>query len=151
MVGTANRAGQDLVKRFRVHSNDKTHSRVTLVVEGKILGYIEVTPDRVRLTGRVGEELRQQVRLVPRKGYPFTIKTAKPHNGKDIKVDLKPLGNRPSRDGYLLTVTCTRKEPGSFGDYIEVRTDLKEKPLVGIPVSGHLYGQPVSKRQDKPK
>lgn len=141
VVGTANKGGHDLTKSFRVYTNDRNHSRIQLTVTGKVTSYMDVSPERVNLSGRLGEEIAASVRIIPEKNYPFTIKEAKPRLGQNIRLDLKPLGKNASATGYLLIVTSTKSSPGSFGDYIEIKTDLKEKSSFGIPVRGRIYGE----------
>jgi len=138
VVDTVNRGGQLLTKRFRVYTNDPRERQTVLAVSGEVNAYIMVSPTRVRLVGRLGETLSQQVRIVPQ-GYPFTIQEAKPSNGSDIRVTIETEGQKTAEQGFVLNVISTRREAGSFGDYILIKTDLKEKPTIGIPVSGRLY------------
>ena len=146
VVSTDNRGGNPLTKRFRVYTNDPKQKHAVLSITGKVKAYVDVSPRRVRLVGRMGEPLTQKVRIVPLKEYPFTVKKVRARNGKDITFAIEPEGETPPKEGYLLTVTSTRGEAGSFGDYIVVQTDLKEKPIIGIPVSGHLYSKPPPKK-----
>jgi len=146
VVGTDGRGGNSLTKRFRVYTNDPRQSQTVLSITGKVDAYVEVLPRRVRLVGRLGEPLTEKVRIVPKKEYPFSIKKVRARNGKDIRIVLEPEAGQPAAKEYLLTVTSTRNESGSFGDYIVVQTDLKEKPTIGIPVSGHLYSKPTPKK-----
>jgi hypothetical protein len=149
VVTTAGRGGQSLVKHFKVHTNDPRQPQVDLVVKGKIAGYATITPKRVVLVGRLGEPVSSQVRIIPQEGYPFTIKAAKAATGSNIQVALKPLGDKPAKDGYLLTVTSISETVGSYGDYIELSTDLKEKPTIGIPVSGRLSARRTEENREK--
>ena len=118
-----------------------------LVVTGTVEGFVTISPAAVILVGPLGDELKREVRITPTEGHPFTIKEVKAKTGRNIKWDVKPLGKTPAKDGYLLTVTSTKQDAGSFGDYIEIQTDLKEKPMIGIPVNGRLYQ--VSSDRDK--
>lgn len=146
VVSTDGRGGHSLTKRFRVYTNDPRQSQTVLSITGKVNGYVEILPSRVRLVGRLGDTLTDQVRIIPKKEYPFTIKKVRARNGKDIRIVLEPEAGKPAEKEYLLTVTSTKNESGSFGDYIVVQTDLKEKPTIGIPVSGHLYSKPTPKK-----
>lgn len=153
VVGTHNRGGQTITKHFRVFTDDPANPMFNLVVHGKILAYVEVTPPRIRFNGQLGDNLTQEVRIVPQNGHLFKIKEAKANSGKNIKLDLKPLGKvgkEPSKEGYLLTVTCTRKEKGVFSDLIVVKTDLKEKEMITIPVSGHVLEKEAAKGRKVP-
>jgi hypothetical protein len=60
-----------------------------------------------------------------------------------LRLELKPLGKKPAKDGYLLTVTVTKTNPGTFSEYIQLYTDLKERPTIGISVHGRLMTPPA--------
>ena len=138
VVHTGNRGGQTLRKRFIVTTNDPKHSRISLMITGKVMALVDVDPPYVRLTGRQGDRLSTTVRVTPKEGYPFTITEVKTKNDGNIQVTLEPVGENPDRDGYRLVVTGTRTEVGAFQDYILVQTDLKEKATLRIPVSGRI-------------
>jgi hypothetical protein len=138
VVKTEDLGGKSLTKQFKVYTDDPGQPRTDLIITGNVAGYVEVSPERVTLVGQAGDPLVREVRITPVKGYPFNIKEARALTGQHIRVGLKPMGKKPDESGYLLTVTSIRKEPGSFGDYIEIKTDLKEKPIFGIPVSVRL-------------
>lgn len=146
VVDTVNRGGQSLTKSFRVFTNDPQQRQAILSINGKVNGYIDVSPSRVRLFGHPGETISQQVRIIPHAEYPFTVQEVKASNGAHIRVAIEPEGKKAPKEGYVLTVTSTRSEAGSFGDHILVKTDLKHKPTIGIPVSGRIY---VSQKQGK--
>jgi len=110
-----------------------------LVITGEVKALVSISPDRLRFTGRVGEALTQQIRITSNQDKKLVIKEAKARRGENISLELKPLKKASKDDGYLLTVTVTKKDVGSFGDYIEMKTNLKERPKIGIPVSGRLY------------
>jgi hypothetical protein len=149
VVGTKNRGGSHLRKRFTVMTNDPQHARTDLAVFGQVKGFLSVTPTFIRLTGRSGELIRASVKLVPEDGYPFTIKEVKAKDGDNIRFDLKPLGKDPARQGYELMVWNTRTEAGNYRDFVMIETDLKEKPSISIPVNGRVLGD--SARGGKPK
>ena len=146
MVSTSGRGGHPLTKRFRLYTNDPRQAHAVLTITGKVDGYVDIQPSRVRLVGRLGETLTAQVRIVPKEQYPFTIQKARSRNGQHIRITLEPEAGKRAEKAYLLTVTSTKTESGSFGDYIVLQTDLKEKPTIGIPVSGHLYSKPSQEK-----
>ncbi len=143
VVHTAGRGGQTLTKSFSVYTNDPKEPNLELVVTGKVEGYAEVDPPRVSLMGKVGETLKQEVRVTPNAKFPFAIKEAKASTDRNIRLDLKPLGKNGAKEGYLLTVTVIKPNAGGFSDYIQLQTDLKEKPTIGIPVHGRLMAPPA--------
>ncbi len=153
VVNVGSRGGHELTKRIRVFTNDPKAHITNLVVTGKIIGFVDVMPKRVRFSGPIGDVAPQQIRIVPQGGHLFKIKELKVNKGENIQFDIKPEinGKKPPKDGYLLTVKCTRKEKGSFGDLIVVRTDLKEKPVINIPISGRLFDPPEKTKKGAAK
>ncbi len=141
VVHTGGRGGQKVSKRFRVFTDDPKQPNVELVVTGKVEGFVEIEPPRLSFIGKAGETMRQEVRITPNPKYPFTIKEAKAATDQNLSIDLKPLGKK-AKDGYLLTVTVIKTNPGTFAEYIQLYTDLKEKPTIGISVHGRLMTPP---------
>jgi hypothetical protein len=138
VINTQNRGGEMLRKRFTVTTNDPKNPSVDLSVFGMVKGFVEINPNFVRLMGTKGEKISATVKIVPQPTFPFKIVTAKATQGEYITQSIKALGKNPERDGYELTVTNTMKEPGNYRDYIQIDTDLKEKPTIRIPVSGRV-------------
>lgn len=143
VVNTTNKGGHVLTKNFRVFTNDPNQQTTRLVVTGKVEAYVEVSPNRVRIVGNVGDKASQEVHITPQNGHLFTIKEIKANRGDNIRLDLKPLGKEPPEKGYLLTVISTRKEKGRFGDLIIVKTNLSGKSTINIPVSGQIFDKPM--------
>jgi len=98
---------------------------------------VSVVPNQVRFSGTVGADLKQEVRIVPGAKYPFSVKEIKTNQGKDITFDLKDT-THDGRRAYLLTVTNTRREPGTYIDFLYVKTDSKIQPEIKIRVQGTL-------------
>jgi hypothetical protein len=141
VVNTDNRGGNLLRKHFTVFTNDPRAFSKNLVVFGKVKGYVNVTPTFVRLMGKPGDDIRATIQITAEKEYPFVVKGIKAKEGQHIELDLKPLDQEAVSKGYLLAVRNLRKEPGVYRDFITITTDLKEKPVINIPVSGRIYGQ----------
>ncbi len=136
MVNTANRGGTTLRKRFTVQTNDPQNPAFKLVVKGSVQAYIPLTPNRVRLRGRVGEQVQETVLIERLKTHPFHIKAVKARDGKNLRYELKE-GN-PGKDGYRLVVTNTMQTAGSYHDVISIETDSKARPTLRIPISAQI-------------
>ena len=134
-------------KGFTVYTNDPQKPQVRLEVFGKVNGYMSVAPNYVRLTGQVGQLLSQKVKITPIKGYPFTITEVKAQRGGDLRLELKPLGADPSKEGYELVVQNERQEAGNYRDVITVKTDSKKKPTITIPVYARILSASAQKKQ----
>lgn len=105
---------------------------------------VSVVPNQVRLSGAVGTELKQVVRIVPGEKYPFTIKEVRANQGKEISFALEET-TQNGRPAYQLTVTNTRQTPGTYIDFVYLKTDSKIEPELKIRVQGTLVSpaQPV--------
>jgi hypothetical protein len=147
VVDTKNRGGSMLNKRFSVFTNDPKTASKDLVILGKVKGYVSVVPAFVRLMGRSGEDIHATIQITAEAGYPFEIKEVKARDGREVQLDLAPTGPDTAPKGYRLTVRNTRKEPGVFRDFIMITTDLKEKPMITIPVNGRIFEESESTRK----
>ena len=142
VVGTRDRGGSLLRKRFKVTTNDPKNPHTDLTVFGQVRGFVSVSPGFIRLMGASGQSIRASVKVLPEKDFPFVIKEVKAKEGDNIRFDLKPLGKDPAKQGYELLVWNTRSEEGAYRDFVMIETDLKEKPSIRIPVSGRIFAPP---------
>lgn len=119
-------------------TNDPQQPKVDLTVVGGVKGFLQISPRYVRLVGAKGKDLQQTVKIVPEKDYPFKITEVDINKAKDFEYKLEPLGKNPSKEGYQLVVRNTRTEKGAYRGHITIKTDLKEKPTLRIPVTGRI-------------
>lgn len=138
MVNTRNRGGTEVRKRFSVQTNDPRHEAFTLVVKGQVRAYIPLTPNRIRLRGRVGEQVQKTVLIERLKAHPFRVKAIKARDGKHLQFELKEGNPGKGKDGYRLVVTNTMQEAGSYHDVITIETDSTVKPTLRIPVTARI-------------
>jgi hypothetical protein len=136
VVNTKNRGGSNLRKRFRVKTNDPGSESFTLVIKGDVRAYILVKPKRIRLRGRVGEQVQKTVQIERLKTHPFRVKSIRARNGENLQFELKE--DNSGKDGYRLVVKNTMKEAGTYYDVITIETDSKAKPKLQIPVTGRI-------------
>ena len=138
VVHTQNRGDSNINKRFTVHTNDPIQSKTVLSVSGKIKGYVRIKPKYIRLLGKTGQELRQTVKVLPFKEFPFKVRSVTAREGKHLRYELKPLPRKKEPQGYLLIVYNTMEAAGSYQDRITIETDSKVKPKIEIPVYGRI-------------
>jgi len=120
-----------------VHTNDPRNSVMELTVSGMVEKFAEIRPERVRLSGRVGEPVTAVAEIVPRPDYPFKIKNIRAMNGRHIRFSL---ANKTAAGStiYEITVTSTRPDPGGISDVIYVETDSPIRPTLQVTVSGAI-------------
>ena len=122
-LDTKTRGGHEIVARIMVISNDPNQPEFALTMGGIAEAYARITPPEARLDGRLGESIARRLRIVPHPQHPFTITRIRPHFGHDIRWELTPAGETVSQEGYFLTVTSTRAQPGLIIDILFLETD----------------------------
>jgi len=120
-----------------VHTNDPRNSVMELMVSGMVEKFAEIRPERVRLSGRVGEPVTAVAEIVPRPDYPFKIKNIRAMNGRHIRFSL---ANKTAAGNtiYEITVTSTRQDAGSISDVVYLDTDSPIRPTLQVTVSGTI-------------
>jgi hypothetical protein len=108
-----------------------------LMVSGMVEKFAEIRPERVRLSGRVGEPVTAVAEIVPRPDYPFKIKNIRAMNGRHIRFSL---ANKTAAGNtiYEITVTSTRQDAGSISDVVYLDTDSPIRPTLQVTVSGTI-------------
>lgn len=145
-VYTKHYGGQHLTKTASVYTNDPANKIIPLTITGQVERVVSVMPNHVRLSGTVGMELKQVVRIVPGEKYPFAITGVRANQGKDISFDLEEISHN-GRPAYQLTVTNIRQTPGTYIDFIYLKTDSTINPDIKIRVQGTLVS-PVLPNQE---
>jgi hypothetical protein len=115
-----------------------------LTISGPVKNFATITPSNVRLYGKVGEPVKETVRIVPENSYPFKILETKAQIGRDIRYELTSEQQTPG-GAYLLTVENLKQETGRYYDTIFLVTDSRVKPKISIQVYGKISGAEVPK------
>ncbi len=106
--------------------------------------FASITPNRIRLAGCVGKELKTSVSIIPEKKYPFKIVNVTAKQGKNIRYKIEEF-KKSKISEYVLTVENIKKEIGRYFDIIHLKTDSKIQPEISIRVMGNIYGRPINK------
>jgi len=115
-----------------------------LTISGPVKNFATITPKNIRLYGKVGEPVKETVRIVPEVSYPFKILETKARIGRDIRYELTPEKQAPGGT-YLLTVENLKQETGRYYDTIFLMTDSRVKPKISIQVYGKISGSETRK------
>jgi hypothetical protein len=129
--------GSVLSKKIAVESNDPSIPVITLTVSGKVEPFVSLIPTMVRLQGSLSNEVKQSVRIVPRRKYPFAVIESHPATGEFIRSELQKVAG-PQGTEYLLTVRNIKPSPGQYYDSIIIITDSAIKPQITIGVLGTI-------------
>jgi hypothetical protein len=115
-----------------------------LTISGSVKNFATITPKNIRLYGKVGEPVKETVRIVPEVSYPFKILDTKAQIGRDISYQLTSEKQTPG-GAYLLTVENLKQETGRYYDTIFLMTDSRVKPKISIQVYGKISGSETRK------
>lgn len=126
-------------KAIRVMTTDPKKPVTQLTISGAVKNFATITPKNIRLYGKVGEPVKETVRIVPEESYPFKILETKAQIGRDIRYELTSEKQVPG-GAYLLTVENLKQETGRYYDTIFLVTDSRVKPKISIQVYGKISG-----------
>ena len=115
-----------------------------LTISGSVKNFATITPKNIRLYGKVGEPVKETVRIVPEESYPFKIIETKAQIGRDIRYELTSEKQTPG-GAYLLTVENLKQEAGRYYDTVFLMTDSRVKPKISIQVYGKINGPETRK------
>ncbi|MEZ4526061.1 MAG: DUF1573 domain-containing protein [Desulfobacterales bacterium] len=139
-VNTAGYGGRKLSKNITVFTNDPDPARrqIGLTIQGNVKKFVTISPNRVRMTGQVGNEIKSKVSIVPQPEYPFRILEVKTEKPDNIRVELETLQKEAAMQ-YLLTVVNLKQSRIRYADNIILKTDSSVRPEIKINVYGDIF------------
>ncbi|MGD0819590.1 MAG: DUF1573 domain-containing protein [Desulfomonilia bacterium] len=136
-LDTGNYGGQHVTKTIFVRTNDKKKSEFSLVISGVVRPVADITPTEARLTGNVGQKIKQTVTIAPRSENRFRILEVKAEKGDNIRCDLAET-DLPDGIRYQLTIYNVKQEKGWYIDNIYLKTSSKKSPVLKVRVLGYI-------------
>ena len=130
--------GRKLKKNIVIHTSDKKHPKLNFIIQGKVDKFVTITPNRVNLSGYAGEDIKQLIKIIPEKKYPFKILGVKVQKAKNIDYKIEKVITSSKKSEYLLTVINLKNEKSRFVDTIYLKTDSKIRPEIKISVYGNI-------------
>ncbi len=145
-MNTRNKGGQSIRKHATLFTNDEKNPRLKLTISGSVDRFVTIKPNRVKLRGVAGDEIKRKVTITPQKKYPFKIVNVSAKNGEDIHFELL---EEKGKQGpvYALLIENKRLEQGRYFDVITVETDSKIQPKLSIRVYGDLRQRTEEKKE----
>jgi hypothetical protein len=142
-VNTENYGGQSIRKTATVSTNDPHRPTLLLTIGGTVKPVATVEPSRLVFQALAGQALRQSVSVTPNPEKPFTVKSMRLKEGRDVQAALQS----PSSPGeaYVVTVELTRKTPGRIYDMLLLDTDSPTRPLLSVPIFGTVAQPPPAR------
>ena len=145
-MNTRNKGGHTIRKHATLFTNDEKNPRLQLTISGSVDKFVTIKPNRVKLRGVVGDEIKSKVTITPEKKYPFKIVKASARNGKDIHFELS---EEKGDEGpvYALVIKNKRLQQGRYFDMITLETDSEIQPKLSIRVYGDLRQRTGEKKE----
>jgi hypothetical protein len=124
-------------KAAQVVTNDPRRRKLVIGLKGTIWAPIIQKPQRVYLTGVVGDKIEGKAYLLAQKPEPLTLELVKVFPPDKIAAELKE--TEPGRV-YELRVTNKTEKEERYAGRIIVKTNYSEKPQLSIPVAANIHG-----------
>lgn len=131
------------LKRTTVSLNDPEAREVVLVLKGNNKPFVEFQPGHiVRFTGKAGQELKEQLKVISHLKTPWEIKEVRltmweVKEGARTKLpDMVQVKLSAAEAGqvYVLDAVCKAPKPGQYVGMIELFTSLKQRPRLVVRV-----------------
>lgn len=131
-------------KTATVFTNDPENPKVDLIIRGDVKEFATIRPSRVRMAGKVGDDVSTTVTVTPAEEFPFSVLEVKPLKEGNVKVELAeaPESAEATRKQYKVTVTNLKQEKARYFDTIVLKTDSDVRPELKISVYGNIFDPP---------
>lgn len=120
-----------------MQTNDPNRPWLEVVLTGTVEPFVEIRPERVKLTGPPGALPSTEVEIIPRPEYPFVIKDITARSGEFITFALTQRCS-DGHDRCIVRVGNSRTTAGRYADVLSVTTDSLLKPVIPIFVVGMI-------------
>lgn len=143
-MDTSGFGGKKLQKTATVFTNDPENPKVDLIIRGDVKEFATIRPSRVRMAGKVGDDVSTTVTVTPAEEFPFSVLEVKPLKEGNVKVELAeaPESAEATRKQYKVTVTNLKQEKARYFDTIVLKTDSDVRPELKISVYGNIFDPP---------
>jgi hypothetical protein len=108
---------------------------VQLGVVGNVLEFMRLSRTYVRFNGKAGENLSEQVEILPVHSFRIVKVTAEP--GRNIRVKYKT-ESKDNRTFYRVIIENRAKAATTYLEKVVIRTDSDIRPKFIIPVHGYI-------------
>lgn len=136
-MATKGYGGRELKKTIRVTTDDPKNAVIELHLQGKVQLFATIEPNRVNLSGVLGETISQTVTIIPKTEVPFKILQVNAMKGLDFTHDLKETEVN-GKKAYALTVVNKKETEGRYYDKLIILTDRSDHQPIIIIVSGEV-------------
>lgn len=126
------------MQNITVITNDPVYPNTTLTISGNVQKFVTINPRFLKFNGKVGQELKSVVQIIPENKYPFSVLKIIAQDGKNIKYELKENNSASGSKEYSITVENLKKDAGFYSDVLILETDSKIQPEIKISVMAKI-------------
>ena len=130
-----------LAKSITVHTNDPEKQQLRLTIRGQVNNFVTIKPNRVRMTGAAGDDIKTTVQVIPEEKYPFKILETRTLKEDNIKVTLDEVKEGEETE-YRVTVENLKDKRARYFDSVILKTDSDIRPEIKISVYGNIFDRP---------
>ncbi len=133
-----------------VVTNDPENQNIDLILRGQVKNFATIQPSRVRMAGKVGDEVSKTVTITPAEEFPFSVVGVRPMKEGNVNVEMveEPVSDAGERKRYKLTVTNLKREKARYFDTIVLKTDSDLRPELKISVYGNIFDPPPRPKKE---
>jgi hypothetical protein len=126
-----------LFQTVDIYTNDPANPKLEVSVQGTVEKFADITPQKVRLSGKLNNPITSEVRIIPLPKYPFKILKHEVKEGLNMSYKFEEKTENGTTT-YLISIENTKKDPGLYKDVILLKTDSAVRPEIQIPVTGNI-------------
>jgi len=126
-----------LSKPVTVISNDSRNPKMVLRITGRVQTFVRVEPERVTLTGRVGEPISRTVLITPETNELFEVVRVHALRGTEIAYELETI-ETDGKKTYALHVRNNKQNAGRYYDKIFLTINSDVVDSIPIIISGNI-------------
>ncbi len=136
-IGTEGLQGE-ILKTARVFTNDPGARMVLLKVKARVTPIIFLSKYYVKLIGKEGQEIRQEVEVRAGLDKPLTLTPIKFTLGGKASYEIKEVekGRR-----FLISFRSESNSPVKYRGYLKLQTNYPKKPGITIRIRGRITGK----------
>jgi hypothetical protein len=132
-----------LVKTVTVYTNDPANSKFILTVKAFVRVPIQLSTQKVNLTGSEGSIISRSVKITANEERPLEIESHYLMLTKMVTYQLKVI-----EEGKIIQIDLTNlpNARGSFKGVLVLKTNYPEKPEIYIPIAGNFKKKTIEKK-----
>ena len=144
-LSTKNYGGKTAKKIIRIVTNDPKNPELSYLLNGKVNAFATISPKTLRIYGKVGDTLEDNVTIRPSEAHPFVIKRieAGKKSNREIRTHFDEVTTDQGKE-YRVNIKAIFDQKGSFSEKITIITDSDIRPTLSFNIRATVVNQETS-------